>query len=83
MIVHAVGESLDATHAPETYACVLAARDGEHLAAEADRLEAAGVTLVRVREPDTPYNGALMAVGIRPTRKGDLRRHTSSLPLLR
>ena len=46
-------------------------------------LEGRGVALARVREPDPPYCGQLMALGLRPGRKEDLRRHTSALPLLR
>ena len=83
MIVHAAVESSPGNLAPDTYAIVLAARDELHLALEADRLEAAGVHLVRVHEPDAPYKGALMALGLLPKRKEVLRRHVSSLPLLR
>lgn len=50
---------------------------------EAKRLEEAGIALVRISEPDAPYNGALMALGLRPARKEVVRRHLSSLPLLR
>jgi hypothetical protein len=80
-IVHAVGESLQATHAPETYAVVLTARDELHLALIAEGLERRGVALVRIREPDE--NDQLMALGLRPARKESLRRHLSSLPLLK
>ena len=81
MIVHAAGESSPGNLAPDTYAVVLAVPDEARLAREADRLEAAGVSLVRVHEPDR--NNELMAIGLRPARKGALRRHLSSLPLLR
>lgn len=49
----------------------------------ADKLDAAGVPHVRVEEPDAPWLGALMAIGLVPGRKEVLRRHVSSLPLLR
>lgn len=83
MICHAAGESSPGNLPPETYAVVLTARDELHLALVADELEAKGVALVRIREPDTPYAGALMALGLRPARKETIRRHLSCLPLLR
>jgi hypothetical protein len=83
MLVHATGESLDGPHAPETYAVVLAARDELHITLIAERLEAAGVKLTRVREPDPPFDNALMALGVYPARKESLRRHLSDVPLLR
>jgi hypothetical protein len=37
-----------------------------------------------IREPDAPWNGALMAIGIEPvTDRNILKKVTSSLPLLR
>ena len=83
MIVHAAGESSPGNLADDTHAIVLTARDELDLALVADRLEVSGVGLVRVHEPDAPYNGALMALGLRPARKESLRRFLSSLPLLR
>ena len=83
MLVHAAGESSPGNMSDGTYAVVLKARDEVHLAAEADRLERAGVRLVRVHEPDAPYHGSLMSLGLVPGRREDLRRHVSQLPLLR
>ena len=62
---------------------MLAARDEAHLAAEAARLEAAGVPVVRVHEDDAPFCGALMALGLPPARKEKRKRLLSSMPLLR
>ena len=53
------------------------------LKALAARLQFAGVPFVRIEEPDAPYNGALMALGVVPDRKEVLKRRLSSLPLLR
>lgn len=81
--VHAAGESSPG-HLPEgTHAYVLAVPDEAALLREADRLERAGLKVTRVVEPDPPYFGALMALGVAPGRKEDIRRHVSSLPLLR
>jgi hypothetical protein len=83
MIVHAVGDSLTAGHPPNTFAVVLAARDRAHIEEIATFLEGRGVELVRVVEPDPPWNGEVMSLGIRPGRKEELRRHLSAFPLLR
>jgi hypothetical protein len=82
-IVHATGDSVLEKHPEGTYAIVLTTPDEGALSALADRLEAARVAFVRVYEPDLPWNGSLMALGIQPARKEGLRRHFSSLPLLR
>lgn len=82
-LAHAVGQSLDARHPEDTYVVILACRDEAHLRAEAARLELAGVALARVVETDGPHAGQLTAVGVKPARKEALRRHLSSLPLLR
>ena len=81
MLVHAAGESSPGNLPSDTYAVVLAVANEAQLAHEADRLEARGVALVRVYEPDR--NNELMAVGLRPGRKEALRRMLSCLPLLR
>ena len=83
MLVHAAGESSPGGLADGTFAVVLAARDELELALIAERLEARGVALVRIREPDAPWGNALMALGLVPDRKEVLRRHVSSIPLLR
>lgn len=83
MLVHAAGESSPGNLADGTYAIVLAVPDEASLAREADRLRKRDVKFVEIREPDAPFFGALMALGIVPGRKEALRRHFSSLPLLR
>lgn len=83
MLVHAAGESSPGALPEDTHVVVLVARDELHLSLVAERLEGAGIAIVRVREPDAPYQGALMAVGVRPVRKEVVRRHVSELPLLR
>ena len=80
--IHATGESCEG-HPKGTHAYALAARDEEHLLELADRLWAAEIPHVVVREPDPPYNGQAMAIGIFPTQdKAMVDRVTSSLPLL-
>lgn len=82
-IVHAAGESID-TRVPEgTHAVVLTAADERRLVQLADALRTAGVEFTAIFEPDPPFDGALMALGVAPRRKEELRRHLSALPLLR
>jgi len=83
MLVHAAGESSPGNLPDDTHAVVLVARDELQLALLADKLEAHGLRIKRVREPDAPYNGALMAIGIAPAQKEAIRRLVSSVPLLK
>jgi hypothetical protein len=62
---------------------VLAVPDRHTLAAEAYRLAKAGIAFTPIHEPDAPYHGELMAIGLKPQRKETLKRHLSSLPLLK
>ena len=82
-LVHAAGESSPGNLAEGTYAVVLQVPGEPELLALAERLERAGLRPVRVVESDPPYAGQLMALGVPPARKEILRRHLSSLPLLR
>ena len=85
MLVHAAGESSPGTsNLPDgTFAIVLGVPDEAALLGEEARLRAAGAALVAIREPDAPFFGALMALGLRPGRKEVLRKLVSSLPLLK
>jgi hypothetical protein len=47
------------------------------------RLTDQGVAHHLVRENDAPYSNQLMAIGVTPAPRSQLRRHFSSLPLLR
>jgi peptidyl-tRNA hydrolase len=83
MVVHAAGESSPGNLAAGTHAVVLAAKDEATLRAAAERLTRAGIQHVCIDEPDAPYDGALMAIGVLPARKEVVRKALSSLPLLR
>lgn len=82
-IVHAAGESSPGNLPEGTFAVALAAPDEEALMAVGASLIRAGVPFVPIFEPDEPYRGALMAIGVCPGRKEALRRHLSRLPLLK
>ena len=82
-MVHAAGESarLAARLPPGTHAVVLGATGAQLLALER-QLTAAGVPHAAIREPDSPYCGALLAIGVRPAPRASLKRHLGKLRLL-
>jgi Peptidyl-tRNA hydrolase PTH2 len=82
-VVHAAGESSPGNLPEGTFAVVLAVPNEEALQREAKRLKAAGVQFTKITEPDWPHNGALMALGLKPARKEEIKRHVANLPLLR
>lgn len=63
---------------------MLAARDEAHLAHVEAQLAELGACFVAVREPDPPWSGALMALGVEPVadRKG-LASALACLPVLK
>ena len=84
-VTHAAGASASAWSLynqksldEETRAVVLEVPDEEALSLLVSDLRSEGVPAVEVREPDPPYLGALMAVGVHPLpcrmRGGALRR---------
>ena len=48
-----------------------------------ERLTLAGIQHHRINEPDEPYNGQLMAIGLPPAYKSTYRRYISNLPLIK
>lgn len=82
-LIHAAGESSPGNLPEGTFAIALHARDEVHLSLIAKKLRLAGISFTPIREPDAQYCGALMALGLHPRRKEELRRHLSELPLVR
>lgn len=83
-LVHAAGESSPGGLSEGTYAVVLAVPDEAALYSLACKLERAGVGHRLIVEPDAPWSGALMAIGLVPVvDRKEVRRWLSSLPLLR
>lgn len=80
MLVHAAGESGPAH--PGTYAVVLAAADEIHLDRIRRRLVFEGIEHVAIREPDPPYDGALMAIGLPPVERDQSPSFLRRLSLL-
>lgn len=84
-VVHAAGESaaLGPPLASDTHAVVLAAATSLELRALSARLSKAAIAHVLIEEIDAPFCGEALALGVAPARKEVVRRHLSSLPLLR
>ena len=83
MLIHAAGESSTGNLPPNTYAIALALPNERALRRFARRLGENGIVHRGIYEPDAPYHGQLMAIGIYPDRKSKLRKLLSKLPLLK
>lgn len=83
-VVHAAGESSPGRLPPGTRAVVLAVRDVARLEQLERDLTRLAIPHHAIREPDPPYFGALMAIGVVPVadRKG-VQQVTGRLSLLR
>ncbi len=82
-LVHAAGASSPGNIPSDTHAVVLAVADENELLELEQALFVAGISVHPVREPDAPYNGALMAIGIPPQPRTHIRNYLRHLPLLR
>lgn len=80
-IAHAAGESSPGNLPSGTHAIVLACPNEGALFHVAQRLGSAGMPFTAIEEPDAPWDGALMAIGLPPAPRSTLRRYLSSLPL--
>lgn len=82
-LVHAAGESVVGQVPSGTHAVVLGVENESHLSQVEDRLRLLSIPHRAVREPDSPWNGALMAIGIRPTSdRRAIKKATGKLKLL-
>lgn len=82
-LVHAAGHSSPGKLPPGTFAIALSCVDEEELRALSKRLESSGIAHECINEPDEPYNGQLMAIGLPPSYKSTYRKFLSNLPLIR
>lgn len=83
MLIHAAGESSTGSMPPHTFAIALTCPDEQALDEFSHQLFLAGIAHKRIVESDAPYNGQLMALGLKPTWRSSLKKHLSSLPLLK
>ena len=84
-VIHAADESIDGPVPSGTHAVALAVPDEEALERVEQRLVENGVPHTPIREPDAPWNGALMAIGILPmvASNPNLRQVVKRLSLLK
>ncbi len=81
MLIHAAGESSGSVP-PGTHAVALAAEDETHLERIERRLIFERIPHVAIREPDPPWCGALMAIGLPPALRRSLPSLLNQLSLL-
>lgn len=81
MVVHATGESVHRTHPDGLHAVVLAG-DPRQLQALKERLTAASVPHRTIFEPDPPFLGEVMAIGITPAARHLIKPYVRRLSLL-
>lgn len=81
-IIHAAGESSTGDLPPGTYAVALAARDELQLHKIEKKLKKHNIPHVVIREPDPPWCGAMMAIGLLPGPRDSVRKGVSRLPLI-
>lgn len=81
--IHAAGESSPGNLPSNTYAIALAARDEAHLLEIEAKLKSLEIPHHAIREPDAPWSGAIMSIGIPPMHWRGAKRALSNLPLLK
>ena len=83
-LIHAAGESSPGGLASGTRAVALAVEDEAELLALERQLCTLGLAHVAIREPDPPWDGALMAIGMVPVAdRQPLRRALGRVSLLK
>lgn len=82
-LIHAAGHSSPGNLPVDTFAIALTCEDELELRTLSKRLQDAGITHRRICEPDAPFNGQLMALGLPPAYKSFYRRYVSNLPLIK
>lgn len=82
-LIHAAGESATGVESG-TFAVALAARDENHLGFIEAKLRRLSIPHHAIREPDAPWCGALMAIGIEPVVDRSLtKKVTKGLKLIK
>lgn len=83
-LLHAAGESSPGDLPTGTIAVALGAKSEDHLVFLEEKLRRLAIPHKAIREPDAPWNGALMAIGIEPVAdRNQVKKITSGLPLLK
>lgn len=80
---HAVrGSMRDPAH-PETHVCILRAETSDEIRALGELLAEKGLFCHVVEEPDPPYCGAAVALGVEPMPRGLIAPHMAHLKVFR
>lgn len=82
-LIHAAGESSPGNLPPETRAVALGARSEIELLKLEQKLKKKNIPHVAIREPDEPWCGQIMAIGIAPCRRSLIRKEVSNFPLIK
>lgn len=82
-LIHAAGESSPGKLSTGTYAFALVVKDELELRELALKLFMAGIPHKMILEPDAPWNGQMMAIGVCPGPRKKLKKYFSNLKLLR
>jgi hypothetical protein len=82
-LIHAAGESSPGNLPPETRAVALGARSEFELLKLEQKLKKKNIPHVAIREPDEPFCGQLMAIGIAPCDRSLVKKEVSNFPLLK
>lgn len=82
-LIHAAGESSPGNVHSGTFAFALVTKTEEELKALGWELFKAGIPHKLIFEPDAPWTGQLMAIGVVPGPRKKLRKYFSNFPLLK
>lgn len=83
-LIHAAGESSPGNLPTGTRAVALAVDDESSLERIEARLIQKEIPHIAIREPDLPWNGAIMAIGLHPViDRKPIRKVLGRLPLLK
>lgn len=82
-LIHAAGESGCGKLPQNTFAVALSTKDEDQLLRLEQKLIRADIPHKAIREPDLPWDGELMAIGIAPMERQKLRKYLSNFPLIR
>lgn len=82
-IIHAAGESSPGNLPEDTFAVALAADSELQLLSIEQKLKNKNIPHAAIREPDAPWLGQLMAIGIAPCDRSLVRKEIGNLPLLK
>jgi peptidyl-tRNA hydrolase len=72
-IVHAAGESSPGSLPEGTFAVVLSVKDEHELLCVSRDLTSSGIAHKLIREPDLPWAGAAMTIGVKPLPRSTVR----------